>query len=160
MKKIVGLLAGICLLALPVWAGTPSAGTSVVGASGNISIEPNAFKSINLAASYGTFIQDGVLAGGGLGVGVNDGQDTSVDLSATASYWMDMGGMSLFVGANLGLPVSPDFDATLGIDVGIAHWLSDNYALTLTDQTNLGSVKSFDADNLTNSLVLGVASFY
>ena len=160
MKKIVGMIAGICLLAFPAWAGTPGAGTNVVEASGNISIEPGAFKNINLEASYGTFIQDGIMLSGGAGIGINDGQDTSVSLSGSASYWMDMGGMSLFFGANLGLPVSPDFDATLGIDVGLAHWLGDNYALTLTDQTDLGSVKSFDADNLTNSLVLGVASFY
>ena len=160
MKKIVLIIAGICLLALPAWAGTPGVGTNVVGASGNISIEPGAFKNINLAGSYGTFIQDGIMLGGGAGIGINDGQDTAVSLAANASYWMDMGGMSLFIGANIGLPVSPDFDATLGIDIGIAHWLADNYAITLTDQTDLGSVKSFDADNLTNSLVLGVATFY
>lgn len=161
MKKVLAIAAVLMFVASSAHA-VPAVGTQMIGANGSISLKPDAAKNIYLSGMYGKFWSEGLFAGGGLSVAKWNGvDDPSVDLSVVVQYWMGLSdGLDLVAGLNLGIPVMPDFDIHAGVDVGVAHWLADNTALTVMADIDLGSVKDFNSDALTANLVIGVAQFF
>jgi hypothetical protein len=160
MKKVLAIAAVLMFVASSAHA-VPAVGTEMVSASGTISLKPDAVKNIYLSGSYGKFISEGIMVGGGLSVAKWNGvDDINVAISLTAQYWMGLSdGLDMFAGLDIGMPVMPDFDATGAINVGVAHWLSGTTALTAGVHANLGSLKDFNADNLTVDFVIGLAQF-
>ena len=162
MKKVLAFAAALMFVASAAHA-VPATGTQMIGVNGSISLKPAAAKNIYLSGMYGKFWSDGIFAGGGLSIAKWDGvDDPMVDLSVVAQYWMGLSdGLDMFAGLNLGVHVMPSpLDITAGVDIGVAHWLADNTALTAVVDIDLGSVKNFDSGALTANLTFGVAQFF
>ncbi len=162
MKKVLSFAAVFMFVATAAHA-VPATGTQMIGANATISLKPGAAKNIYLSGSYGKFISDGIFVGGGLSVAKWDGvDDPSVSVSAKAQYWMSLSdGLDFFAGLNIDANVMPSPVAVhAGVDVGVAHWLADNTALTAIIDTDLGDVSAISGDSITMQLAIGVAQFF
>ena len=151
MKKTL-TIAGLSLLASSTALAVPEAGTTMMGAAGGIHVTPGDMMVV-LGASYGQFQDGGLFLGGGAATMLMPDFALTVDL--TAQKWMEMGMFDAFAGVDVTLPVMPDFGYDVNIDVGIAKWYSDNFAITVTNV--LGGLL---AGEISDDIVFGtVATF-
>jgi len=165
MKKVSGILgfAAVLMFVATAAHAVPATGTQAIGANATVSLKPGAAKNIFLNGFYGKFISDGIFVGGGLTVAKWDGvDDPSVSVQAVAQYWMGLSdGLDFFAGLNINAAVMPSpVVVTAGVDLGVAHWLADNTAITAVIDTDLGDVSAISGDSITMQLAIGVAQFF
>ena len=158
MKKLIGIV-GLSMAFASSALAAPAEGTTAIGLNGNVHVTPGDL-SVALGGSYTTFIQDGVGISAGADLGLMP--DVSVGINLGASYWMELNDdMDFVAGLSLGMPGLTD-GLTLGasIDCGIAYWLGDNYAVTVTNVLGLGSDLLGAGVAITDDIVLGTAVFF
>ena len=156
MKKLIGIV-GLSMAFASTAAAAPAAGTTGMGLGGGIHVTPGDL-SVAVSGSYLTFIQDGIAGGGGANIAVLP--DFTLGLTGGASYWMGLSDdMDLVAGVDLTIPVTPAFALGANIDVGIAYWLGDNYAATVTNVLGLGADVLTSVD-ITDDIVFVVVSFF
>ena len=157
MKKMIGIV-GLSMAFASSALAAPAEGTTAMGFGGGAHLTPGDLTAA-VSGSYTTFIQDGVGISAGAALGILP--DVSVGVDLGASYWMELNeDMDFVAGVRLGLPGLTD-GLTLGvnIDVGIAYWLGDNYAVTVTIVESLGA-SVLDSVDLSTDLAFGTAVFF
>jgi len=151
MKRIIGLF-GLSLFASAPALAVPDAGTTVMGASGSVHLTPGDL-TVNVGGSYGTFLDGGIFVGGGADLGVLP--EIAVAVNGTAQYWMELGDMDAFAGLDLSLPVMPAFSYTVNVDIGVAKWLSDTFAITVTN-----TIGGLLEGAITDDIVIGTMAVF
>ena len=89
-------------------------------------------------------------------VAVIDG-DVSFSAGVYTNYYIDAGGMKVYVGAHVDLPIAPGFDAGVGAQGGLLLGLSENVAI------DIGVRPTYYVDSGLFSLnagALGVRAFF
>ena len=150
MKRIIGLF-GLSLFASAPALAVPDAGTTLMGASGSVHVTPGDL-AVNVGGSYGTFLDGGIFVGGGADLGVLP--DIAIAVNGTAQYWVALGDMDAFAGLDLSLDVGW-LDVSVNVDIGVAKWLSDTFAITVTN-----TIGGLLEGAITDDIVIGTMAVF
>lgn len=159
MKKLIGIF-GLSMVFASSALAAPTEGTAAIGLGGGVHVTPDE-PTVDVSGTYMTFIKDGIAVSGGADLGLVGPDGFSLGVRVGASYWMGLNdNMDGFAGIDLGLPaVTSGLTLGTNINLGVAYWLSDNYAMTLTNVLGLGD-DILSEVAISDEIVLGVVSFF